>query len=103
MATRDEIAEAHERGYIEGSRRAFINQLSACLRGFYEEGDALDPLVKLARYEVERQEVLSVLRQAAERGWGDSDWPDDLYLPDVLDKHFFAGDPDDEEEESEDE
>ena len=41
-----------------------------------------------ANWFLERHEVLEMLRQVCEEH-GDNDWPDDLHLADVIEKHLW--------------
>jgi hypothetical protein len=43
---------------------------------------------ELNRLRQEREDVIKLLRDRLE-DYGDNDWPDELYLPDVLEKHLF--------------
>ena len=70
-----------ERSYVEGNRRAWLTVLGTCLR---ELGDDAP---ESARLTLERQEAVAQLRELCER-FGDNDWPDDLHLADVIDKHL---------------
>jgi hypothetical protein len=79
-------AEAHERGYITGTRAARQYTIRALLRELDPECDDA-PEVKLARLVVEREEALQHLRDLCAE-FGDNDWPNDLHLADVIDKHL---------------
>lgn len=85
----DHEHQIHERGYIEGKRRVYLNMLSEALRGLgYDSTEE-----KAAVWAQERSETVAMLRTMCE-DFGDNDWPDDLYLPDVIEKHlccYFEG------------
>jgi hypothetical protein len=74
---------SEESAYIEGSRRAFIDMLQLCLQHL----GVHDPVAGQHRWILERQEAISTLRQMC-ADYGDNDWPDDLHLADVLEKHL---------------
>lgn len=38
----------------------------------------------------EREAAIAMLRQVCER-YGDNDWPDDLHLGDIIEKHLWRG------------
>jgi hypothetical protein len=69
--------------YLAGQRRAWLEILRLCLRelGIYD-----DPVVGSARWVLERQETLQTLRRICTH-FGDNDWPDTLYIPDILSNH----------------
>jgi len=75
----DESEEAYE----QGSRMAWLSMLQMCLRNLgYDAND-----VTHAKWIVERELAVSQLRSLC-RDFGDNDWPDDLSLADVVDKHL---------------
>lgn len=75
-ATRDQA-------YMDGRRMALLGVLNHVLR----ELGADSPEAGQARWASERTEALAVLRRIC-REHGDDDWPDDLHLADVLEKHL---------------
>lgn len=78
-----------ERGYIEGRRFTLVKVLTQALIDLKEFGSpADDPLIKLAVLVKERQETVSKLREVCEE-FGDNDWPETLWLPDVIECHLF--------------
>ena len=80
---KEDPAEREERCYIEGHRRAVLSMLQHCLSEF----GAKDPETGRTAWLLERQEAVAALRSlCAEHG--DNDWPDDLRLADVIDKHL---------------
>lgn len=76
------MTESEERAYVIGSQRAYASMLATCLR----ELSPAEPrpndwaVVQLA-------EVRIALRRVCE-AFGDNDWPDDLHLADVIEKHL---------------
>jgi hypothetical protein len=86
---RETPSEAHERGYITGMRLARTYMLASILRDLTgEEVSDLDrALVLLARRVTEREEAIAALRDICARH-GDNDWPDNLHLRDVIEKHL---------------
>jgi hypothetical protein len=73
-----------EHSYIEGSRRVWLMMLQQCLIHLGVD----DPVTGRQRWLLERQETLAMLRQVCEQH-GDQDWTDDLYIPDILEKHLW--------------
>lgn len=73
----------NEQDYKVGWRRAWLIMLRQCLRELgHDDSDA-----EKARWVVEREETVLMLRSVCERH-GDNDWPDDLHLTDVIEKHL---------------
>lgn len=89
------IEEAEQRG----RRRAYLEILRVC----QQDLDVRDPAVQLRKLMEEREQAISSLREICGL-IGDNDWPDDLHLYDILEKHLAVHlDWSDEEvEESED-
>jgi len=84
--------DAHERGHIEGRRSAYrslLGQIAVELGVETTEG-------QLAALLAERMDVVASLRQAC-TDHGDNDWPDNLHLRDVIDKHLVCYLDEDEE------
>ena len=77
----DEDDNEYERGYVEGKRRAWMSLLQECLRNLGEEEN------KEYEWVLERQEAVARLRGLCAE-FGDNDWPDDLHLADVIEKHL---------------
>ncbi len=69
--------------YYQGHRAAMISLLRFCLR----ELGIGDPEAQKAAWAVERLELVQWLRDACAEH-GDNNWPDNLYLVDVLEKHL---------------
>ena len=83
---KETAAETHERGYITGTRAARQYMIRQLLRELDPECKD-EPEVKLARLVVEREETIQHLRSLC-ADFGDNDWPNDLHLADVIDKHL---------------
>lgn len=78
----DERQDEFDRGYIEGERRAYLSLLRHIRSHFDDEGEA-----EKINWLVERQEAVGALRGLCAK-FGDNDWPDKLYLYDVITKHL---------------
>ncbi len=76
-----------EQGYIEGRRRTLMNLLSHALKELRGFGPEDDPLIKIAQLVKEREETVSKLREVCAEH-GDNEWPENLHLADVIDKHL---------------
>lgn len=74
---------AEEIAYEAGSRRAWLLILGEALRNLGYEQDRLDA----ERLALERSDAIAQLREICAKH-GDNDWPDSLYLADVLEKHL---------------
>jgi transcriptional regulator with XRE-family HTH domain len=73
----------YEAGYESGKRRAWLSMLQECLRALgYDTYEG-----KAARWTAEREEIVQALRAAC-TDYGDNDWPVDLNLVDVIEKHL---------------
>lgn len=70
-----------EMDYSNGRNMALVGMLNHCLR---ELGDAAPDGARLL---AERAQAVVVLRKLCEE-FGDNDWPEDLFLPDVIEKHL---------------
>lgn len=73
--------EDRERQWISGNRAAWRRVLGMAVHEL--DGDER----KLAAALAELEDVRRILRGLCE-DFGDNDWPDDLHLGDVLDKHL---------------
>jgi hypothetical protein len=76
-----EFEDEHERGWVEGNRAAYRSVLGECLR--HLDGKDRDA----HRWQAERADVVAVLRRVCAE-YGDNEWPDDLHLGDVIEKHL---------------
>lgn len=89
--------DAEEKAYIRGQRQAWTSILRQAMRelGYDETCDA-------ARLVVQLEETRAALRDVCAEH-GDNDWPDDLHLADVVEKHLGRHLDADMEDEDEDE
>jgi len=71
-----------EQSYLAGEQHAYRTMLRECLRNLPQRDSTGPALV------AERHETVQMLREVCAM-FGDNDWPDDLYLPDVVEKHLF--------------
>lgn len=75
------MTQAEEKAYIEGQRALLRRQLAEIMRELGHDQPEVASLVK------EREDTIAALRRlCGERG--DNDWPDDLYLADIIEKHL---------------
>lgn len=77
----EEEQDEYERGYVEGNRRAYLSMLRE-IRTYLDDDHARE-----VNWLIERQEAVAALRRLCAR-FGDNDWPDNLYLADVIEKHL---------------
>jgi len=77
--------DEHDGAYTEGQRVAYRTVLGDVLHklGY----NLTNPGFRLAALVREREETISALRSVCQ-AFGDNDWPDDLHLGDVIDKHL---------------
>ncbi len=76
--------EAEERLWIQGRKAAYQSMLNECLHALGVD----DPIAQAAAYLEERTATIAYLRSACADD-GDNDWPDDLYIPDIIEKHLI--------------
>lgn len=77
--------EAEEAAYERGSRMAHRLIMQQCIsRLGYDVGDSD---MRVARLLDERDEAIQALREVCEE-FGDNDWPNDLSLADIIEKHL---------------
>jgi hypothetical protein len=74
----------NEADYISGSRAAWCSMLQTCLMNLGVD----DPAAGAARWVLERESAVAALREAGNE-FGDNDWPQELNLADVIDKHLL--------------
>jgi hypothetical protein len=74
-----------ERYFIAGNRHAWEAMLAVCLRQLRPGVD--DPVAREARWILERSEAIEWLRRLCDQ-IGDNDWPSELSLGDVIEKHI---------------
>ena len=73
-----------DRHYSHGSDRAWLQMLAVCLKALgYENTEAAR-----ARWILERADAVLMLRSVCSE-FGDNDWPSDLHLSDVIEKHLW--------------
>lgn len=75
------MTESEEAAYIRGRKSVLREQLSSALRELDADGLEREYLIK------ERLETVAALRRLCD-SHGDNDWPDNLHLTDVIDKHL---------------
>lgn len=75
--------EEQEKIYCEGSRAAYLTMLQICLN----ELGYNSPEANSKRWILEREATINKLRILC-RDHGDNDWDDNLFLPDIIDKHL---------------
>ena len=72
-----------EKDYIRGNRAAWVELLRLSLKNLgYESKESGE-----SAWIIERERAVSALRSVCE-DHGDNDWPDDLDLSDVIEKHL---------------
>ncbi len=74
-----------ELSYNQGSNNALMGVLIHVLRTL--DFDESDMERKHIAWTLERQSIVNQLRRLCEE-FGDNDWPDDLHLGDVIEKHL---------------
>jgi hypothetical protein len=77
------MTEAEEWAYLEGSNAAWRAILRQALVELGRDSEEWNQ----KRWLLEREEAISILRRLCER-FGDNDWPDNLHLADIIDKHL---------------
>ena len=77
------MTEEEEKTYLKGSRMAWILMLGQCLKHLGID----DPETQHAAWVAERELTVSALRDVCGE-FGDNDWPDNLHLADVVEKHL---------------
>lgn len=79
--------EAHERGYVAGRLFTLASMLRHFLGEHFGLTDQRTIETRVAQLELERLEIVAKLREVCAEH-GDNDWPEDLHLGDVLEKHL---------------
>ena len=92
--------EKEDRAYTRGRQAAFLEILTtvAMELDFLKDEEKIKS--KLAHLLQERHYAIGALRDVC-GGHGDNDWTDNLYLPDIIEKHLgrqLDAEKDDEEE-----
>jgi hypothetical protein len=77
------MTEANEQSYIAGNRAAYTDMLRACIKKLGYDS----PEVLPAEWILEREATIAQLREVCAK-YGDNDWPDELKLADVVQKHL---------------
>jgi len=77
------IHESEELAYMQGLRAVWVRLLEQACR----ELGIKDPAAAGARWISERERTVSALRTIC-ADHGDNDWPDNLHLADVIEKHL---------------
>ena len=75
--------DEREKGWVAGHRAAWVGLLQTALRELGYEGTEAEH----ARWIVEREAAVVALRNVCET-YGDNEWPDNLRLADVIEKHL---------------
>lgn len=82
MSEEIDEAERNDHFYTIGQRSVWRQLLSRCLVELgYGDKSTAEMLI------VERENVIAALREVCEE-FGDNNWPSNLYLPDVIEKHL---------------
>lgn len=77
--------ERDEQSYMQGANAVWRNLLQQCVMHLeLGLGDEERDRLALLR---ERSEAIAMLRRVCAE-FGDNDWPDDGYLPDIIEKHL---------------
>ncbi len=70
-----------DQAFTKGRKSLAVSVVHTCL-------NEISPTQKhKANLIIERQEAINMLRHICEEH-GDNDWPDDLYLADIIEKHL---------------
>lgn len=77
------VTDDTEQAYLHGQRATILGLLRYC----YRELGYDDPAIQHSRWLIERTEIINQLRLVCAE-FGDNDWPDDLHLGDVIEKHL---------------
>ena len=81
--TDSEMTDSEEKAYIAGGRSAWRLMLQTALQHLgYDRAEATEK-----RWILEREEAISRLRDLCGK-FGDNDWPNELHLADIIDKHL---------------
>lgn len=77
------MTEAEELAYDTGSRVAWLSVLQQALKELGRDSKEWSA----ARWVMERETTINMLRIVCDR-FGDNNWPDDLHLSDIIEKHL---------------
>jgi hypothetical protein len=75
--------EREEQIYLQGQKQVYISILMMCLGSL----GITDPDARRHAWIEERQAAIVMLRDLCNE-FGDNDWPDELYLGDIIEKHL---------------
>jgi hypothetical protein len=80
--------EQYEALWLRGNRAAWKRLLDIAIRelGYPADEDGAIPL-SAAKLASEREAAIATLRRLCD-DLGDNDWPDDLHLSDIIEKHL---------------
>lgn len=78
------MTDKEEQAYEQGERAAYRAVLGDIMRGLAGLGVPVDGETAIA----ERMDLVASLRRLCGEH-GDNDWPDNLHLPDVIEKHLM--------------
>lgn len=79
----DSDEDRTEAAFERGNRAAWVEMLGVCISKLgYSDADA-----NRVAWIKEREEAVAMLRRVCEEH-GDNEWPDDLHLADVVEKHL---------------
>lgn len=81
----DELDELKEKHYMRGQQAVYRSLLSQCLS--HLEGNEKTRTELL----LERNETLLRLRDLCKEMSVPADWPENLYLPDIIEKYILRG------------
>lgn len=82
MKTEDDRDDAKEQGFIAGQQSVYESLLSQCISHLPAS------TAELSSWRAERVAAIRLLREICAE-YGDNDWPDDLHLEDILEKHLL--------------
>ena len=77
------MKENEERAYSRGARQAWLTIMKEAMRNLGQDSKEWND----NRWRIEREETISTLRDLCGQ-FGDNDWPDNLHLSDVIEKHL---------------
>lgn len=86
--------EKKEQNWLLGNTAAYSSILMECARHLGTD----DPLVEAAVLISERRDAIAALRRLCEQCGLPNEWPDDLYLMDIIEKHIKPYWPEEEED-----
>ena len=75
------MTEKEEQAYMQGQRAAWMTLFNQCLRNLDID------TAHAQQWFPEREEAIAALRELC-REYGDNDWPENLHLADIINKHL---------------